>query len=493
MYIHDAKSADRALSKDGRISRRSFLHRTAAATSFTVLPPHVLGLGQTPPSEKINMAFVGVGWQGMYNLQTFLQDRDVRVVAVCDVFEEGPYLGRGVAGREAGRKLVNDYYDYKGNASGGCAAYVDFRQMLDERDDIDAVVITTPDHIHAVAAMAAIKKGKHVFCEKPLAHSLVEARTMTEAARAANVATQMGNWGHAKEDIRQLCEWIWDGAIGRVHEVCAWTNRPGGWWPYGIDRPKEMPPVPPGLDWDLWLGPAPSRPYHPAYLPFIWRGWWDFGCGALGDMGCHMLDPVVWALQLGAPETVEASSVRLNSGATPLSTEIPGGKVHPETATAAALVRWTFPARGDMPPVDLRWYDGGLMPPRPDELEQGRKMGDADGGVLFIGEKGKLMCGCYGSDPQLLPESRMKDYKRPPKTLPRSIGHYKEWVNACKGGEAAGANFDYGGPLAEIVLLGVAAIRADMKLTWNFSNMEFTNAPEANRFLGPNFREGWSL
>jgi len=324
MYIHDAKSADRALSKDGRISRRSFLHRTAAATSFTVLPPHVLGLGQTPPSEKINMAFVGVGWQGMYNLQTFLQDRDVRVVAVCDVFEEGPYLGRGVAGREAGRKLVNDYYDYKGNASGGCAAYVDFRQMLDERDDIDAVVITTPDHIHAVAAMAAIKKGKHVFCEKPLAHSLVEARTMTEAARAANVATQMGNWGHAKEDIRQLCEWIWDGAIGRVHEVCAWTNRPGGWWPYGIDRPKEMPPVPPGLDWDLWLGPAPSRPYHPAYLPFIWRGWWDFGCGALGDMGCHMLDPVVWALQLGAPETVEASSVRLNSGATPLSTEIPG-------------------------------------------------------------------------------------------------------------------------------------------------------------------------
>ncbi len=493
MYIHDAKSADRALSKDGRISRRSFLHRTAAATSFTVLPPHVLGLGQTPPSEKINMAFVGVGWQGMYNLQTFLQDRDVRVVAVCDVFEEGPYLGRGVAGREAGRKLVNDYYDYKSNASGGCAAYVDFRQMLDERDDIDAVVITTPDHIHAVAAMAAIKKGKHVFCEKPLAHSLVEARTMTEAARAANVATQMGNWGHAKEDIRQLCEWIWDGAIGRVHEVCAWTNRPGGWWPYGIDRPKEMPPVPPGLDWDLWLGPAPSRPYHPAYLPFIWRGWWDFGCGALGDMGCHMLDPVVWALQLGAPETVEASSVRLNSGATPLSTEIPGGKVHPETATAAALVRWTFPARGDMPPVDLRWYDGGLMPPRPDELEQGRKMGDADGGVLFIGEKGKLMCGCYGSDPQLLPESRMKDYKRPPKTLPRSIGHYKEWVNACKGGEAAGANFDYGGPLAEIVLLGVAAIRADMKLTWNFSNMEFTNAPEANRFLGPNFREGWSL
>ncbi len=493
MCVNDSGGKIHTSWNNGRISRRGFLGGTMGAAALTVVPPHILGLGQTPPSEKINMAFIGVGWQGTYNLQTFLQDKDVRVVAVCDVYEEGTYLGRGTAGREAGRKMVNDYYDYKGDPKGGCASYVDFRQMLDERNDIDAVVITTPDHIHAVAAMAAIKKGKHVFCEKPLAHSLVEARTMTEAARTAKIATQMGNWGHAKEDIRQLCEWIWDGAIGAVHEVHAWTNRPGGWWPYGIDRPKDTPPIPAGLDWDLWLGPSPSRPYHPAYLPFIWRGWWDFGCGALGDMGCHMLDPVVWALRLGPPDTVEASSVKLNTAATPLGTEIPGGKVHPETTTAAALVRWTFPARDGMPPAEVRWYDGGLMPPRPEELEPGRKMGDNDGGVLFVGDKGKLMCGCYGSDPQLIPESRMKAYKQPPKTLPRSVGHYKEWVQACKGGEPAGSNFNYAGPLAEIVLLGTAAVRADTKLTWDAAKMEFANAPEANQFLKPAFREGWSL
>jgi len=316
---------------------------------------------------------------------------------------------------------------------------------------------------------------------------------MTLAARHAKVATQMGNWGHAKEDIRLVCEWIWDGAIGNVREVHAWTNRPGGWWPYGIDRPAEEPPVPTGLDWDLWLGPAAHRPYHPAYLPFIWRGWWDFGSGALGDMGCHILDPVVWALRLGSPETVEASSAKLNTRATPFGAEMAAGKVHPETTTAAAIVRWEFPARGDMPPVCLTWHDGGLMPPRPDELESGRKMGDNDGGVLFIGDKGKMMCGCYGSDPQLLPESAMKAYKQPPKTLPRSVGHYKEWVRACKGGEEACSNFNYSGPLTEIVTLGIAAIRADRKLRWDADKMEFSNAPEANRFLSPVCREGWSL
>ena len=477
-----------------RMSRRGFLCGTTAATAFTILPSRVLAADDaTAPSEKVNMAFIGVGWQGMYNLQTFLQDPDVRVVAVCDVNREGPYLGRGIAGREPGRRMVDDYYGSKDGAKGGCATYVDFRQMLDERGDIDAVVITTPDHIHAVAAMAAFKKGKHVFCEKPLAHSVAEVRAMTEAARQAKVATQMGNWGHAKEDIRLLCEWIWDGAIGSVQEVHAWTNRPGGWWPYGIDRPTDEPPVPEGLDWDLWLGPAAVRPYHPAYAPFIWRGWWDFGSGALGDMGCHILDPVVWALRLGAPDTVEASSVKLNTRATPYGAEMAAGKVHPETTTAAAIVRWEFPARDGMPPVTLTWHDGGLMPPLPDELESGRKMGDNDGGVLFIGDKGKLMCGCYGSDPQLIPESRMKAYKRPPQTLPRSIGHYKEWVRACRGGEPACSNFNYSGPLTEIVTLGIAAIRADMKLRWDAGKMEFVNAPEANRFLNSAYREGWSL
>jgi len=431
----------------------------------------------------------------MWNLKTFLKMPDVRVVAVSDVNEAGPYLGRGQAGREPGRKAVDEYYAQQKQTGSdkGCAAYCDFRQMLDERDDVDAVVITTPDHIHAVAAMAAIKKGKHVFCEKPLAHSLVEVRTITEAAREAKIATQLGNWGHANEGIRLICEWIWDGAIGSVREVHAWTSRPGGWWPNGIGRPKDQPPVPPGLDWDLWLGPAPSRPYHPAYLPFIWRGWWDFGCGALGDMGCHILDPVVWALRLGSPLTVEASSTKLNSAATPFGVEIASKKMHPETTTSSAIVRWTFPARGDLPPVDLTWYDGGLMPPRPAELEAGRRMGNRDGGVVFVGDKGKLMCGCYGESPRLIPESKMQAYKRPPHSLPRSIGHYKEWVRACKGGEPASSNFDYGGPLTEILLLGIAATRADAKLHWDAGKMEFTNLPEANQFLHHPYRKGWSL
>lgn len=475
------------------LSRRGFIRGGAALAAFSALSARGQAPGASPANEKVNMAFIGVGWQGKYNLEVFLQDPDVRVVAVCDVYEEGPYVGRGIAGREFGRKMVNDYYEHKGRPEDGCAAYVDFRQMLEERPDIDAVVITAPDHIHGVAAMAAIRKGKHVFCEKPLAHSLVEVRTMTEAARAAGVATQMGNWGHAKEDIRQLCEWIGDGAIGSVTEVHAWTNRPGGWWPYGIDRPEDEPPVPAGLDWGLWLGPAAQRPYHPAYLPFIWRGWWDFGSGALGDMGCHILDPVVWSLRLGSPDTVEASSVKLPSRATPHDTELPKGRVHPETTTAGALVRWHFPARESLPPVDVAWYDGGLMPPRPDELEPGRKMGDNDGGVLFVGDKGKLMCGCYGSNPELLPASRMEAYIKPPQTLPRSIGHYKEWVRACKGGEPACANFDYSGPLTEIIMLGIAAIRSEMKLHWDPQAMKFTNAPEANGFLASSFRDGWRL
>ncbi|HEO72663.1 MAG TPA: Gfo/Idh/MocA family oxidoreductase [Candidatus Hydrogenedentes bacterium] len=471
------------------ISRRSFLGATTAATAFAIVPRHVIaGADEPAPSEKLNMAFIGVGWQGIYNLRTFLAMPDVQVVAVCDVNAEGPYMGRGQAGREVGRRVVNEHYGEE-----NCGAYADFREMLDVRDDIDAVVITTPDHVHAVAAMAAIKKGMHVFCEKPLAHSLYEVRTMTEAARAAGVATQLGNWGHAKEDIRLLCEWIWDGAIGEVREVHAWTNRPGGWWPYGIDRPEDKPPMPEGLDWDLWLGPAPERPYHPAYLPFIWRGWWDFGCGALGDMGCHILDPAKWALKLGSPDTVEASSTKLNSEATPFGPEMPAGQVHPETTTASAIVRWTFPARGDLPPVTVIWHDGGLMPPRPDELESGRQMGNRDGGALFIGDKAKLICGCYGESPRLLPESKMKAYTLPPKSLPRSIGHYKEFVRACKGGEPAGANFDYGGPLTEIVQLGIAAIRADAKLQWDPTAMEFTNHPDANRLVNPLYRDGWSL
>jgi predicted dehydrogenase len=360
--------------------------------------------------------------------------------------------------------------------------YRDFRKMLDEEEkNIDAVIVATPDHVHAVASMAAIKRGKHVYCEKPLTHSVYEARMVAQAARQHKVATQMGNQGQASEETRLMCEYIWDGAIGPVREVHVWTDRPlnglnAVYWPQGVDRPQDTPPVPETLDWDLWLGPAPDRPYHPAYLPFRWRGWWDFGTGALGDIGCHRLDPVFRALKLGHPTSVEAMCTLVNN----------------ETYPVASIVHYQFPARGDMPPAKVIWYDGGMRPPRPDELKDGRQMGT--NGILFIGDKGKML------EDRLIPESRMKEYGKPPQMIPRSPGHHVEWIQACKGGKPAGSNFDHAGPLAEVVLLGNVALRPEMKetvnrtrLLWDGPNMKITNVPEANKFLRRDYREGWTL
>ena len=344
-----------------------------------------------------------------------------------------------------------------------------------------------PDHVHAVASMAAIKMEKHVYCEKPLTHTLYEARQLTKAAKEAKVATQMGTQGHASESIRQLCEWIWDGAIGDVHEVHAWTPHPV--WPQGMNRPKETPPVPDTLDWDLWLGPAPYRPYHPKYLPTMWRGWWQFGTGGLGDMGCHILDPIFWALKLHAPASVEAS----------YSTYVPTGLSwnkprNLETFPRASMVTYRFAARDKFSSLKLTWYDGGLIPPRPEELEPGRSMGDKYGGILFIGTKGKIISGSHGANGvRIIPEEKMRAYRQPPKTIQRSIGHRKEWIEACKGGPNPGANFDYAGPLTETVLLGNVAIRTGEKLEWNAENFKITNLPDANKYLHRDYRKGWTL
>ncbi|GAG03763.1 unnamed protein product, partial [marine sediment metagenome] len=252
---------------------------------------------------------------------------------------------------------------------------------------------------------------------------------------------------------------------------------PGGRWAQGVDRPKETPDVPQTLDWDLWLGPAPERPYHSDYLPFAWRGWWDFGTGALGDMGCHIIDTPFWALKLGHPISVEAISTEVNS----------------ETAPVASKVDYQFPARGDMPPVKMSWYDGGLKPTLPNDLEPGRRMGDKDGGVLLIGEKGSIMCGCYGRGTRIIPEEKMRAYKQPPKTIPRSKSHHKDWVEACKGAAPASSNFDYAGPLTETVLLGNLAVRTGRKLLWDGPNMKVTNYPEANQYVHRQYRQGWTL
>jgi hypothetical protein len=415
------------------------------------------GSRHVPPSEKLNIAGVGIGGRGEGDLDEVGSEN---IVALCDVDDK--YAAR----------VFNKYPNAK--------KYHDFRKMLDQEKSIDAVVIAVPDHNHAVVAMTAIKMGKHVYCEKPLAHSIYEVRKLTEAAKEAGVATQLGNQGQASEETRLVSEFIWDGALGSVREVHSWCNRPIS--PRGIERPKDTPPVPETLNWDLWLGPAPYRPYNPCYLPFTWRGWWDFGSGVLGDIGCHQFVSIFRALKLGYPTSVEACSSNFYEPAT----------VTEETAPKASIVRYDFPARESMPPVKLTWYDGGLMPARPNELEEGLRFGNADDN-LFIGDKGKML------GHRLLPESRSKEYGRPPKVLPRSPGHHKEWINACKGGEPAGSNFDLSGPLTEVVLLGNVALRMGqqlyekgLKLYYDGPNMKVTNIPEANKYIRNEYREGWT-
>jgi predicted dehydrogenase len=443
-----------AKQKDRRMSRRDFMGGAAAVAAFTIVPRHVLGgAGNTAPSEKLNIAGIGVGGRGAGDIGEVSSEN---IVALCDV---------------DWRHAAGTFKQYP-----KAKKYRDFRKMLDKEDkNIDAVVVATPDHTHAVATMMAIKMGKHVYCEKPLAHDISEVRKVTEAAREAKIATQLGNQGQASEETRLVCEFIWDGAIGPVREVYSWCNRPIS--PRGQERPKETHQVPDGLSWDLWLGTAPERPYHPCYLPFNWRGWWDFGTGVLGDIGCHQFAPIFRALKLGYPTSVEASTSGVNS----------------ETAPLASIVRYEFPARGDMPPVKLTWYDGGLMPPRPAELEDGRRYGGADSN-LYVGDKGKML------SHRLIPEARMKEYKKPPTTLPRSPGHHKEWLLACKGGPPARSNFELSGPMAEVVLLGNIAVRMGqtlyekgLKLYYDGPNMRITNMPEANEYIRREYRKGWTL
>ncbi len=442
----------------GEVSRRHFLATTAAATAaFTIVPRHVLGgPGYQAPSDTLNIAGVGVGSQGTFNIRICSETENI--YALCDV------------DMEASARAFADHPKAK--------KYIDYRHMLEkEEKSIDAVLVATTDHHHAHIAMAAMKMGKHVFVQKPLTATIYEARMLKEAARKYKVATQMGNQGHAGEGNRLMVEWVADGAIGAVREVHCWTDRPVGWWAQGVDRPEETPPVPRTLNWDLWLGPAPYRPYNPAYLPFDWRGWWDFGTGALGDMGCHLIDTPVWALNLGHPTSAEAVSTPVND----------------ETGPLASVVTLTFPARGNMPPVKLTWYDGGLMPPRPHELEEGRRMGDDDGGVLLVGDKGTIMCGCLGSNPRLIPETKMEAYEQPAKTIPRSPGIHEGWIEACKTGKQPCSNFEVSGTLTEIVLMGNLAIRSGKRIEWDGPNMKVTNFPEANKYVHREYREGWTL
>ncbi len=449
------------------VSRRQFLASTAAASafSFTIAPSTVLGgPGKTPPSERVNVAGIGCGGQGGGDIRR-MGEAGANVVALCDVDHE---------------RAANTFKKYS-----SAPVYKDFRSMLDrEEKNIDAVTVGTPDHIHAVASMDAMRRGKHVYCEKPLTHTIYEARQLTIAAAKHNVVTQMGNQGHASEGARLTNEWIQGGVIGDVREVHVWTDRPGTYWKQGLSRPAETPPIPNTLDWNLWLGPAPARPYHPAYAPRKWRGWWDFGTGAMGDMGCHIVDHPVWALNLGAPTTVEA--VLTSDGA-----KIDGERNF-ESYPIAGLMYYEFPARGSLPPVKMTWYEGGLMPPTPDEMSNGQRL--PGNGVLYVGSKGKMYHGSHGGMPQLLPAGLMEEARTVPKTLPRSPGHHNEWLLACKGQGTAVSNFGYSGPMTETVLLGVLAQRSPgQRLEWDSERMKVKNAPELNAFVHKEYRDGWSL
>jgi predicted dehydrogenase len=439
-----------------KMTRRRFVGNSiAAAAGFTIMPSHVIsGLGHKAPSDKLNIAGIGIGGRGGGVIKAI---QDENIVALCDVdwnYSSG---------------IFSEYPNAK--------KYYDWRRMFDEmKDSIDAVVVATPDHSHAIVSITAMKLGKHVYCEKPLTHSVWESRMMTKTARQYKVATQMGNQGNSGEGIRQICEWIWDGAIGEIREVHAWTNRPI--WPQGLERPEESMPVPDTLNWDLFLGPAPERPYNSIYTPWNWRGWWDFGTGALGDMACHIIDPIFKALKLKYPARVQGSSTLLNT----------------ESAPIAEVVTLTFPERERldkvaMPEVTVKWWDGGLLPERPAELPDGEIMGrNSDGGCLFIGSKGKLMCGCYAMDPFLLPLSLDESYTRPVKSLRRiETSHQMDWIRACKESPEnrveASSYFGYSGPLNEMVVMGVIAVRLQdlrRELLWDGENMKFLNISDTD-------------
>ena len=438
-----------------QVNRREFMAGAAAVAAFTIVPRHVLGgPGQVPPSNKLNIAGVGVGGMGSGDVRSCASEN---IVALCDVDQ---------------RALERNAKQFP-NAK----RHSDFRKMLETQKDIDAVLCATPDHGHAALSIMAMKMGKHVHCQKPLAHSPYECRQMGKVAKEMTVATQMGNFGQAGDGPRVLAEYIRAGAVGTVREVHAWTNRYPPISARGIPRPKDTPPVPPGMDWDLWVGPSPMRPYHPCYHPFSWRGWWDFGTGCLGDIGCHELSAAFKALKLGQPTAIEACS----------SNHQMPPEVTKETAPVSSITRWYFPAEGDRAPVTVTWWDGGLKPPRPEELEPDRQWADGDG-CMIVGDKGKIL------GHRLIPEAKAKEFGKPPQVLPRSSGHWQEWLQACKGGQPAGSNFvDHAAHLAEVVLLGNIAIRTKQKLLWDAENFRFTNSEEANKLLMPPYREGWTL
>ena len=468
-------------------SRRTFIRNTSlAATGFFIVPRHVLGRGYVAPSDKLRIAGIGVGGKGQSDLSEFAKSPRAQIVALCDVDDRSAAKSRS--------NFSNAKY------------YKDFREMLDkEKDNIDACSISTPDNTHAVATLAAMQLGKHVYTQKPLTHDIYEARVLTEAAKKYKVVTQMGNQGGSGDGVRKMKEMVDAGLIGEVHTVHCWTNRPV--WPQGIPTPTGNYEIPPELDWDLWLGPAKKIEYNPNYLPFNWRGWWAFGTGALGDMACHIMDPVFRILPIDYPSDVQASVSGNWKGF------FAEGN-YTDSCPPSSIIHLTYPRKDGKGKIKVSWMDGGLLPERPDELGPDEQMGNWDGGVIFEGTKGKVMADCYGANPRLLPTKLMKEKTMPAEKIKRvPEGHYVQWVNACIDGYGKGVTsspFEYAGPFTESILIGNLAIRSWMmqnpsgkgwgdkylgrkKLLWDAKNMKITNFDEANQFVKREYRDGWKL
>jgi predicted dehydrogenase len=507
------------------LTRRGFV---SAATAFMIVPRHVLGgRGYVPPSDRVTLASIGMGRQGMAVTMELLARPDVQVVAVCDCnkgsknyaeYEDNDLLNSarkllgpgyedwgadlaspgevqlthefrtslGMGGREPAKRVVEAYYgSRKGSASGtykGCTAYSDFRELLDKEGDLDAVYVATPDHWHAGISMTAMRKRKHVLCQKPMTHNIGDARRMAALARQMNVATSLPVNNPSSAPTRIISEWIADGAIGQVREVHNWSSRP--FWPQGVGRPAEADPIPDGLDWDMWLGPAPERPFNKAYLPFVWRGWHDFGCGSFGDMGCYSFAGLFKILNLTPPVSVEASS----------------SESWEETYPKASMVHLNFPANGSRAALRMSWYDGGLRPPRPAGLqERDQKLfeGSEDGeGIMYVGDKGILLAGFSGNNPRVYPESPKYQYQAPPRRsdAARNDPAIDQWIAACKGGPAPLANFEIQNPVTEAFLLGCIAQRfPGQLLEWDTAGMRITNSEKLNGYVDPPYRSAYKV
>lgn len=471
---------DNNLHLSSQNSRRDFMKSAScAAASFFIVPRHVLGgRGFVPPSDTVMLGMVGVGGKGRQNTGEFLKLDDVRVTAVADpsnYWNLADFYYRSEAGRGPVIEMIEEHYNAK-DPSFRVAEYLDFREMLEKESGIDGIVCSTPDHTHAYISLLAMRAGKHVYCEKPLTHNIWEARQVQKVAKETGLATQMGNSGHSADGIRQTVEYLRAGAIGPVQEVHAWV--PATRWVPGLKGlPTGTSTLPVGFDWDLWLGTRQPVPFHEDYVPVTWRDFWMFGCGALGDFGCHDMDASTWAFDLAAPESVEI---------------LPAGYSDSNIDPYGEIGYYHFPARGEQPPLKLTWYSGGLRPAQPEMLPKGETLPRR--GTMFVGDKGIILNDGGERVPMIFPESQREAFTPPKPSIPRSNGHFRDWIDAIKGGPASSANFEYGARLTEITLLGVLSLRmGGQKIEWDAEQMKAKGLPDADQYIREPVREGWEM